>query len=63
MPEAAAHTYGKIRSELESRGEMIGNNDLWIAARALAAGLILVTNDEHEFQRVPGVRLQNWAKT
>jgi tRNA(fMet)-specific endonuclease VapC len=36
LPETAAESYGTIRSELESKGEMIGNNDLWIAAHALA---------------------------
>jgi tRNA(fMet)-specific endonuclease VapC len=62
MPEAAANIYGKLRSELEARGEMIGNNDLWIAAHAITAQVTLVTNDEREFRRVRGLRLQNWAK-
>jgi len=62
MPEAAANIYGKLRSELEARGEMIGNNDLWIAAHTITAQAILVTNDESEFRRVRGLRLQNWAK-
>jgi tRNA(fMet)-specific endonuclease VapC len=61
LPEAAAESYGKIRAELESKGEMIGNNDLWIAAHASAADLTLVTNNEREFRRVRGLRLQNWA--
>ncbi len=61
LPEAAAERYGKIRADLESKGEMIGNNDLWIAAHALAAGLTLVTNNEREFRRVRGLRVQNWA--
>lgn len=61
LPEAAATSYGKIRADLESKGEMIGNNDLWIAAHALAADLILVTNDENEFRRVRGLKVQNWA--
>lgn len=61
MPESAAHTYGKLRADLQARGEMIGNNDLWIAAHAIAEQLILVTNDESEFRRVRGLRLQNWA--
>jgi tRNA(fMet)-specific endonuclease VapC len=61
LPEGAALSYGKLRAELESRGEMIGNNDLWIAAHALAADLILVTNNESEFRRVRGLKLQNWA--
>jgi tRNA(fMet)-specific endonuclease VapC len=61
MPESAAQSYGAIRADLESRLEMIGNNDLWIAAHALAAGLILVTNNEREFRRVRGLKVQNWA--
>ncbi len=40
---------------------MIGNNDLWISAHAKAAGLTLVTNNEHEFRCVHGVKVQNWA--
>ena len=60
LPEGAAASYGKIRAALESKGEMIGNNDLWIAAHALAADLILVTN-ENEFRRVRGLKIQNWA--
>lgn len=61
LPEGAAEVYGEVRAELESKGEMIGNNDLWIAAHALAAGLTLVTNNEKEFRRVRGLKLQNWA--
>ncbi|MGB8583992.1 MAG: type II toxin-antitoxin system VapC family toxin [Candidatus Sulfotelmatobacter sp.] len=62
LPESAAETYGAMRAELESKGEMIGNNDLWIAAHALAAGLTLVTNNEKEFRRVRGLKVQNWAR-
>jgi len=62
LPEKAAETYGFIRADLESKGEMIGNNDLWIAAHALASGLTLVTNNEKEFRRVRGLKVQNWAK-
>jgi tRNA(fMet)-specific endonuclease VapC len=61
LPERAAETYGLVRAELESRGEMIGNNDLWIAAHAVASGLTLVTNNEKEFRRVRGLKVQNWA--
>jgi predicted nucleic acid-binding protein len=50
LPEAAASAYGTIRADLETRGKVIGNNDLWIAAHAMAAGLILVTNND---KRVP----------
>jgi tRNA(fMet)-specific endonuclease VapC len=61
LPETAAEAYGRIRAELESKGQMIGNNDLWIAAHAVAAGLTLVTNNQREFRRVPGLKTQNWA--
>lgn len=61
VPKGAAEAYGKIRAELESKGEMIGNNDLWIAAHALESGLTLVTNNEDEFRRVRGLKVQNWA--
>jgi tRNA(fMet)-specific endonuclease VapC len=60
LPETAAEAYGMIRAELESKGQMIGNNDLWIAAHAVAAGLTLVTNNEREFKRVSGLTIQNW---
>ena len=58
MPEKAGKAYGAIRAALESRGAPIGNNDLWIAAHAKAAGLTVVTNNEREFQRVPGLKVR-----
>ncbi len=61
LPEEAASAYGEIRATLEKRGQMIGGNDLWIAAHAKSAELTLVTNNEREFKRVPGLKLQNWA--
>lgn len=61
MPEAAAEVYGAIRAELQSKGQIISNNDLWIAAHALASGLTLVTNNEKEFRRMQGLKVQNWA--
>jgi tRNA(fMet)-specific endonuclease VapC len=61
LPEAAAETYGVARAELARKGEIIGNNYLWIAAHALASGLTLVTNNEKEFRRVRGLKVQNWA--
>jgi tRNA(fMet)-specific endonuclease VapC len=51
-----------VRADLGVRGQMIGNNDLWIASHALAAELTLVTNNEEEFRRVRGLKLQNWAE-
>jgi len=61
IPETAGNTYGIIRASLESKGTPIGNNDLWIAAHAKAAGLAIVTNNEREFQRIPGLKIKNWA--
>ena len=61
MHASAGEAYGSIRAALERRGETIGNNDLWIAAHARAAGLTLVTNNEREFKRVPGLQIENWA--
>jgi len=61
LPENAGKTYGEIRASLESKGKLIGNNDLWIAAQAKTAGLTIVTNNEREFKRVKGLKVQNWA--
>jgi tRNA(fMet)-specific endonuclease VapC len=61
LPPAAGLAYGAIRASLESRGETIGNSDLWIAAHAKASELTLVTNNEREFKHVAGLKVQNWA--
>ena len=61
LPAAAAEHYGAIRAELERRGNPIGPNDLWIAAHAMAESLILVTNNQREFKRVKGLKVENWA--
>jgi tRNA(fMet)-specific endonuclease VapC len=63
IPAAAAEWYGAIYAELERSGQMVGNNDLWIAAHAKAESLTLVTNNEREFRRVRGLKVQNWAVT
>ncbi|HOP46442.1 MAG TPA: type II toxin-antitoxin system VapC family toxin [Desulfobacteraceae bacterium] len=57
----AAIVYGDIRSSLEKRGEVIGGNDLLIAAHALSLGWALVTNNEKEFRRVEGLKVENWV--
>jgi tRNA(fMet)-specific endonuclease VapC len=57
----AAVAYGDIRSDLEKRGEIIGANDLLIAAHAMSLGWILVTNNEREFRRISKLRVENWA--
>lgn len=58
----AASAYGEIRSALEAKGTPIGPNDLFIAAQAVAMGMVLVTDNVREFQRVPGLRLENWRE-
>ena len=57
----AAYHYGAIRAALESKGQTIGVNDLHIAAHARSQGLTLVTNNLREFERVPGVLVENWV--
>ena len=52
--------YGEIRQRLARRGTPIGPNDLLIAAHALALDLAVVTPNEREFRRVPGLKVENW---
>jgi tRNA(fMet)-specific endonuclease VapC len=61
MPVEAGKHYGKIRSQLEKLGKPIGNNDLWIAAHALALDLPLVTNNVKEFKRISDLQVENWV--
>ena len=58
---AAAREYGKLRAQLAAKGTPIGPNDLWIAAQAKSEGLTLVTNNEREFRRVSGLKVENWV--
>ncbi len=60
-PQNAAH-YGNIKAELSKQGNLIGENDLHIAAHARSEGLILVSNNLREFERVSGLITQNWIK-
>ena len=59
--EKIGEHYGKIRGALELKGQVIGNNDLWIAAHALALEVTLVSNNTREFKRVPGLVSENWT--
>ena len=61
LPLAAAEHYGHVRAVLQQQGLPIGNNDLWLAAHALAQGWTLVTHNTREFSRVPGLQLENWV--
>jgi len=55
-------TYGLLRTRLEQSGKPIGANDLLIAAHAVALGHVLVTDNEREFNRVDGLRCENWLR-
>ena len=57
----AAQHYGAIRASLERLGTPIGVNDLHIAAHARSEGLVLVTHNTREFERVPGLQTEDWA--
>ena len=58
--KAAIH-YGKIRAYLEKQGNPIGPLDMMIAAHAMSLGYTVVTNNIKEFERVPDLKLENWA--
>lgn len=59
--EAAAAQYGQLRAELERAGQPIGAHDMLIGAQARSLGLILVTRNRREFDRIPGLRVESWA--
>ena len=61
LPAEAGPHYGEVTAALQRAGTPIGNNDLWIAAHALALGVPLVSNNLREFERVPGLKLENWV--
>lgn len=63
VDDAVAGAYGELRAELEARGTPIGANDLWIAAHARERGCVLVTHDIAEYERVRGLRIEDWART
>ncbi len=58
---AAVPAYGWLRAVLERQGQPIGPLDLLVAAHALSAEHTLVTNNEREFRRIPGLQVENWA--
>ena len=54
--------YGRLRAELEKNGDIIGPYDLQIAAQGLARGLTIVTHNVSEFERVPGLKIEDWTE-
>lgn len=59
--EKAARHYGQLRAELERAGTPCGPHDVQIGAHARSEGLIVVTNNRREFDRMPGLRVENWV--
>lgn len=60
FPAKAGEDYAHLRARLEKKGQIIGPNDLLIAAHCLHLKATLVTNNEREFRRVQGLRIANW---
>jgi len=60
--ENATSTYGELRFNLQIKGNLIGTMDMLIAAHAKSNGLILVTDNTNEFERVEGLILENWRR-
>ena len=58
----AAVIYGYMRSDLESKGLVIGPMDMLIAAHSMSLDITLVTNNIREFSRIPNLLLENWAE-
>jgi tRNA(fMet)-specific endonuclease VapC len=54
--------YGRLRAQLEAAGVPIGGNDMLIAAQALATDCAVVTDNEREFARITGLRVENWLR-
>lgn len=61
LDDAVLWHYARLRTSLESQGKPIGALDMQIAAHALSLGCCLVTNNIREFERVAGLKLENWV--
>ena len=57
---AAADAYGPLKTSLQNNGQPVGELDTLIGAHALAEGLILVTHNTRHFERIPGLKLEDW---
>ena len=57
----AAAEYGKICAQLKQKGTPIGQMDMLLAAHAKAKGLVVVTNNIREFERIDGLAFENWV--
>ncbi|SMN02165.1 VapC toxin protein [uncultured Candidatus Thioglobus sp.] len=59
--EKSAMIYGEIRADLSKKGQIIGNNDMLIAAHAKSLNATIITNNTKEFDRVEGLKVENWV--
>ncbi len=59
--EKAAAQYGQVHAELSRAGRLCGPHDMQIGGHARSEGLIVVTNNLREFERIPGLRTENWV--
>lgn len=62
MPESTGRHQGRIGAALTAAGTPMGNNDLLIGAHAAADTLTLVSNNSREFDRIPGLQVENWGR-
>ncbi len=60
---AVARVHARVFADLKSKGQIIGPQDLWLAATCLTRGLTMVTGNVREFDRVPGLTVENWSRT
>ena len=60
IPEAAGDYYAKIKMARQQKGLMLDENDLWIAATALALGAVLISRDS-DFQKIDGLTVNDWT--
>jgi tRNA(fMet)-specific endonuclease VapC len=58
----AAQIYGQLKAELTRRGELLADNDLFIASIALSRNLTLVTHNTHHYERIPNLCLEDWME-
>ena len=59
--QSAAWVYGNVRKTLEAKGQRIGERDLLLACQALSLDITMVTNNTREFERIEGLKLENWV--
>jgi len=59
---AAARVYGRLKSELAQKGEILTDNDLFIASIVSSRGLVLVTHNSQHYKRIIGLKLEDWVK-